>query len=339
MGFSVSKEALNQALETLRAVYTLYAPKLFEKGANFSDLDLVRYGTITAIDEVVFDRKSANSYKEALHPIAQTLFYFTEDAVKEGSAPHKKPLVFLRSCDIHGLKRLDEIMLKNGEPDYFYERLRKNVRLVLMPCKTGFDSCFCVDMHTNQTDDYDMSVEKEGDHYLVQCKAKDMADLLKGYAEKEIEVSVPFVTDTKTRVSISDSITNATASLPMWEEYDGRCINCGRCTFACPSCSCWTMQDMFYTDNGRAGERRRVWASCMVDGYTDVAGGGAYRKKNGERMRFKVLHKIYDHTKRFGHPMCTGCGRCDDVCPEYISFSNTINKLKGALDVAPQGGA
>jgi anaerobic sulfite reductase subunit A len=99
------------------------------------------------------------------------------------------------------------------------------------------------------------------------------------------------------------------------------------------------MQDMFYTDNGSAGERRRVWASCMVDGYSDVAGGGSYRKKNGERMRFKALHKIYDHTKRFGRPMCTGCGRCDDVCPEYISFSGLINKLNAALETAGKGGA
>jgi anaerobic sulfite reductase subunit A len=230
-------------------------------------------------------------------------------------------------------------MIKNGAPDYYYEGIRKNARLALIPCTSAFDSCFCVDMHTNQTDDYDLSVEKKGDQYLVQSKSQDLLDLLNVHAEREMDVAVPFVRDTKTHVTLSDKISNAAASLPLWEEYDGRCINCGRCTFSCPSCSCWTMQDMFYTDNGRAGERRRVWASCMVDGYTDVAGGGAYRKKNGERMRFKALHKIYDHTRRFGYPMCTGCGRCDDVCPEYISFSHTINKLNAALEVASPGGA
>ena len=30
--------------------------------------------------------------------------------------------------------------------------------------------------------------------------------------------------------------------------------------------------------------------------------------------------------------MCTGCGRCDDACPEYISFSNCINKLNKAME-------
>ena len=88
-----------------------------------------------------------------------------------------------------------------------------------------------------------------------------------------------------------------------------------------------TMQDIFYRDNEKAGERRRVWASCQVDGYTDMAGGISFRKTQGDRFRFKVMHKIYDYEKRFGYPMCVGCGRCDDVCPEYISYSNCINRL------------
>lgn len=339
MGFIVSTAAFNDVLKKLHDEYVIYAPKLFEQGANFSDLDLVRYGIVTGIEDVVFDTKSANSCKEALHPTSQTLFYFTENEMTESKAPVKKPLIFLRSCDIHGLKRLDDVLIENGGADYFYSRIRANARFVLMPCKESFESCFCVDMGTHQTDEYDFSVEKDGNNYRVNCKADDFSQLFIDAGAKKCDAAVPFVTETKTCVTISGKITNAAAALPLWEEYDGRCINCGRCTFNCPSCSCWTMQDMFYTDNGKTGERRRVWASCMVDGYADVAGGGTYRKKNGERMRFKVLHKIYDHKKRFGHTMCTGCGRCDDVCPEYISFSNSINKLNAALETAAQGGA
>ena len=121
---------------------------------------------------------------------------------------------------------------------------------------------------------------------------------------------------------------------PLWDEYNARCIGCGRCNFVCPTCTCYTMQDVYYTDNGKVGERRRVGASCMVDGYTNVAGGGQYRRNKGERMRFKVLHKIVDFRKRFGYDMCVGCGRCDDVCPEYISYSNIINKVNAACEEA-----
>ena len=47
-------------------------------------------------------------------------------------------------------------------------------------------------------------------------------------------------------------------------------------------------------------------------------------------MRYKVLHKVSDFKKRFGFHMCVGCGRCDDVCPEYISMAkcvDVINKI------------
>ena len=75
----------------------------------------------------------------------------------------------------------------------------------------------------------------------------------------------------------------------------------------------------------------------MIDGYSNVAGGGEYRKKHGERMRFKVLHKISDFKKKFGYQMCVGCGRCDLVCPEYISFSECINKVDRAIRSAEDG--
>ena len=86
--------------------------------------------------------------------------------------------------------------------------------------------------------------------------------------------------------------------------------------------------DIFYKDNPKAGERRRVWASCQVDGYSDIAGGHSFRQNQGERMRFKVLHKISDYKKRFGYHMCVGCGRCENVCPEYISYVACLQKLK-----------
>jgi anaerobic sulfite reductase subunit A len=54
-------------------------------------------------------------------------------------------------------------------------------------------------------------------------------------------------------------------------------------------------------------------------------------------MRFKVLHKIHDYRKRTGYDMCVGCGRCDMVCPEYISFSACINKVNDAVSAQAEG--
>lgn len=85
--------------------------------------------------------------------------------------------------------------------------------------------------------------------------------------------------------------------------------------------------------NPKQGERRRQWASCMVDGFSDMAGGHGFRAKHGERLRYRALHKVNDYKSRQGEEhMCVGCGRCDDRCPHYISFSNIINKMTDVVE-------
>jgi anaerobic sulfite reductase subunit A len=331
MGFRVSEEMLNEFFAKLALNDQIFAPKRFVGGGAFSDTDCIRYGEITKAEDIVWDQKSQYSFKEALLPAVQTLFYFTENSVKEPEPPQKDVVIFLRSCDLHALRRLDAMYLKNGPEDAYYRRLRDGARFVLMGCDHSFENCFCVSMGTNRSDNYALSIDRTDDGFLLDCKAEDWQQVLKALGAAEVEVTPAFVTENAVAVSIPEDLSIEVAKSRMWNEYDSRCIACGRCNFVCPTCTCFTMQDMFYSETGRVGERRRVWASCMVDGFTDVAGGGSYRKQNGQRMRFKVLHKVLDYKQRNGCHMCVGCGRCDDVCPEYISFSNCINKLSDAM--------
>lgn len=330
MGLKLSKENFDACLAQLSADYDIYGPVRMAGGNMFSDTDCVRYGKIESIEDVVFDEKSDYSYKEVLLPLSETLFYFTENQIKEADEKEKGGIIFLRSCDLHAVKRMDDIYLHNGSEDYYYKRLREKVKFVLMGCKASFDNCFCVSMGTNACSDYDLAVEPNGQGYLTDCKLESWREL---FGDKGVETAYEpsQVSENLIKVNVPDNLTAEIAGSEMWREYDGRCINCGRCNFACPTCTCFTMQDIFYIDNGKAGERRRVQASCMVDGFTDVAGGGCYRSKNGDRMRFKVLHKVLDYKQRFGYHMCVGCGRCDDICPEYISFSGIVNKLGQAM--------
>lgn len=333
MGYQLNEEGANAMLSELSKEYLIYAPRCYQGGNTFSDTDCIRYGEIRRAGEIVFDRKSDYSFKEILLPLSETLFYFTEEQVKEADAPRKKgALVFLRSCDMHAVKRLDDMYLNNGPADYYYRRLRENVKFVLMGCASSFENCFCVDMGSNETDNYDLSVDKKGDFYELDCKDEGIAEILDSLPHAEPEVVPCHVTENEVKVNIPDNLDARVSKSGMWDEYDSRCIACGRCNFVCPTCTCFTMQDLFYSENGKVGERKRVWASCMVDGFTDVAGGGSYRRRNGERMRFKVLHKVWDYKERNGYHMCVGCGRCDDICPEYISFSNCINKLEKAME-------
>lgn len=325
MGYNLLKEKAEKILLQWSEKYDIFAPVLMEGEGCFSDTDIIRYGKINGLDDIVWTKKSDYSFKEILLAINETLFYFTEDQTTVPKGPEKDILIFLRSCDLHAVKRLDEIYLKNGFEDFYYQRVRERAKFILMGCETTCDSGFCVSMGTNKSDNYDAYIKVDGDQVYMDVKDEDLAAYIVG--EDKADVKPDFVTENKEKVTLPKNLSNESFTKEIWKEYGARCIACGRCNFVCPTCTCFTMQDIFYKDNAKVGERRRVWASCQIDGYTEMAGGHGFRKTQGDRVRFKVMHKIYDYEKRFGYPMCVGCGRCDDVCPEYISYSNLVNRL------------
>ena len=325
MGYQLSRTQAKEMFRKWVETYDVFAPKLMEGEGCFADTDIIRYGKVTSLDEIMWNKKSDYSFKEILLAINETLFYFTEDKTMVPQGPEKDILIFLRSCDLHAVKRLDEIYLRNGYEDFYYARMRERAKFIMMGCEETCDSGFCVTMGTNRFEDYDGYVKVDQDTVYMDFKCEELEQTVAG--GDAIEVTFDYVTENKEKVTLPKKLSNETFQKAIWKEYGDRCIGCGRCNFVCPTCTCFTMQDIFYKDNPKAGERRRVWASCQVDGYTDMAGGHSYRRSQGERMRFKVMHKIYDYEKRFGYPMCVGCGRCDDICPEYISYSNCVNRL------------
>ena len=327
MGKRLNREEVHQFFEILQESYDVYGPKLYKGTGCFSDTDIVRYGQLGSWEELVWDKKSDYSFKEVLFPISETILYFTENEMKTADGPVRPRMIFLKSCDFHALKRLDEIYLKNGAEDFYYRRMRENTVFVVMGCRESGENCFCVSMGTNRCEGYDMYVFQDESGCYFEAKSEKVEELLPKCGQNTEEAPV-FVEKNQIQVAIPDSLPAGIHQDAMWQEYSGRCIGCGRCNFVCPTCTCFTMQDIFYKDNPKAGERRRVWASCQVDGYSDIAGGHSFRQSQGDRMRFKVLHKISDYKKRFGYPMCVGCGRCENVCPEYISYVACLQKLK-----------
>jgi len=332
MGFKLKIEKFDEHLEKLRDKYKVYAPVLLKGKGTFADTDTIRYKEIKSIKEIEFNTKSTFSPKEIILPITQTLFYFTEDECKEPKEDEKKILIFLRSCDIHAMKRLDEVYLRNGDEDYYYKTLREKVKFVLMGCRDSFENCFCASMGSNKTDEYDMYTKIVDDKVFVDCKSAELMNYFNIDIEGTLVVEPEYVSSNDIKVTIPEDLDQRVFKSKMWDEYSSRCIACGRCNFVCGTCSCFTMQDVFSKDNKNVGERRRIWSSCHVDGFSDMAGGHGFRKDKKDRMRFKIMHKVYDFKKRAGYHMCIGCGRCDDICPEYISFSSCVNKLNEVMN-------
>lgn len=331
--------AFDAMLATLARGHRILAPCVLAGKGRFSDTDAVRYGEVASLAEVEFARKSQASPKEAVFPPSQTLFHFTEESVQQPADDARGLLVFVRACDIHGFARLDQIFLGNGSVrDPFYEERRSKVKFVLMECAASMENCFCVSMGTHRSDDFAIALRRTESGVLAKIRDKDLlAALPAGARQANFELQVPQQDDAPVTLPDAGKLDRAVREQdffndPFWQEYAKRCIGCGRCNFSCVSCSCFSTHDVAYSDNPSAGERRRVWASCHVDRFTEMAGGHAVRTDYGSRMRYKTMHKIYDFRLRFGQPMCVGCGRCDDVCPEYIKFSACINKIARLLE-------
>lgn len=333
MGYKMSHSVFNDYIQSLKTDYRLYAPVLEKGKGKFALTDVVGYGEISGFEDIVFDKKSYFSPKEIFYPVRETLFYFLNDKIETPEIDLKPIIIFVRPCDMNGIRRLDKIFLENGtEVDFYYLRRRELVKFMMIECVEGFDTCFCVSMGSNEAHDYEAAIRVGEDISLKVVDEKLKLDILD--QTESVDFTPDFIKENKVKVTIPpvEAVTKETFDSEIWKEYTARCIACGRCNTSCITCSCYTMQDTKLSDDKRLGERRRIWAGCHVDGFTDMAGGHGFRDKNGERMRFKTMHKVNDFHKRFGEHMCVGCGRCDDVCPEYISFSKCINKLNQIVE-------
>ncbi len=336
MSYKLSTQETSQLFAKLMEKYDVYAPVRFENEGRHSAQDIIKYAKITSLDEVEWAEKSHYPMKEVLSPIQQAIFYFTEDEYRASKGKTRPMLIFARPCDINAMKVQARIYAGNGGyVDMYYERMRELAKYILMPCNGGDDTCFCVSMGTNETADYSIAVKPTEDGMFFEVKDEDLAAYFADAAaadfapefvqENELTAIMPEIPDKEVLIALKNH--------PVWKEFNGRCISCGACTIACSTCTCFTTRDVIYGDNPEVGERRRVAASCQIDDFAKVAGGGDYRTTAGDRMRYKMLHKFHDYNARFkeGH-MCVGCGRCTSRCPEFISITVTLQKMNAAIE-------
>lgn len=338
LSYKISPEKIDNFIQELKEEYNIFAPRISQGRKTKDGRDLINFGQIDSYKEIVTNAQSDFSAKEIYYPISQTMLYFRDDRCIESKEDKEKGvIIFARPCDINSIKRLDNIFIKNGDcADNYYKRLRDKVKFFMIECTQGFEDCFCVSMESNKTDDYSVAFRFDENDLNVQIKDSEFAEYFTD--EKKSEFIPEFVqTNAKTvkipKIGNKEELKIA-GNLEFWKEYNDRCIGCGGCNTVCGTCSCFDTVDVIYNETSKDGERRRIWSSCMLDTFTQTAGGNRARKTPGENMRFKTLHKVYDYNLRFGEneQMCVGCGRCDIRCPEDISFIEAINRLSEEMD-------
>ena len=103
----------------------------------------------------------------------------------------------------------------------YYKRMNERVKIVMMECQEGWDTCFCVSMGTNKAEDYSMAVRFGEDGLSFQVKDESFAPYFEGMEdddftpafveENELKVTVPEIPDKEILTKLKDH--------PMWRQY------------------------------------------------------------------------------------------------------------------------
>jgi ferredoxin len=106
------------------------------------------------------------------------------------------------------------------------------------------------------------------------------------------------------------------------------CIRCGVCTYLCPSCHCFDINDEIESASPFRGTRVRTWDTCQFPDFTMHSSGHNPRPDKASRLRQRLLHKFRYFVETTGQFMCVGCGRCISHCPVGIDIISVLEKVK-----------
>ncbi len=247
----------------------------------------------------------------------------------------------VRACDCRSFDILDSVFLSDPV-DTFYQTRRENGLVITMACSRPAETCFCGVFGIDAANPAgDISCWMDAD-FLYWRANTEKGDALTA------ELSMLTDCDGASVESIQEKTRQILAKLPLndldlsgfesekllelfnsnvWAELSESCLGCGTCTFVCPTCQCYDVQDF---DDGKQVRRFRCWDSCMYSDFTMMA-HGTNRPTQKERFRQRFMHKlVYYPSNNNGVFGCVGCGRCLQKCPIHMNIVKVAKKLKEA---------
>jgi len=311
---------------------TVYAPKAKGK--------LVLFEKIESFGEIVEDYiVTANSAKVIVFPRAEKLFSYHKSKEKTAitdAANSVFPDVILwgtRPCDAAAFIPMTDTF--NGDfKDIIYNKRREKVLVLSFSCSRSDEYCFCTSVNSGpgNTAGSDLLFTKlTGGDYLAEV-ITEKGKLLK---EENKELFEPKPEESKepnlTTVAAKFNQEEIQAKLPhlfenpMWDEKSRACLGCGSCSYVCPVCSCFDIQDEAH---GNKGVRLRCWDSCGYGLFTLHTSGHNPRNTQGGRWRQRILHKFLYMPNKSKVAGCVGCGRCSRSCPADINILETLTSLQ-----------
>jgi ferredoxin len=251
--------------------------------------------------------------------------------IQTPKAPNNFVLFGLNSVDLEAITQLDEIMEKPNL-DFFYFQKRNKAVVIgmideIIDVPAGGDIIF----QDLGGDDYNVFVNTPKGNVFIK-KYRDLFE--HGHnklTEKKKKVGKnKHIWSKKMRELLVDSEKLADAvekskDSEIWNELAEKCLGCGVCTYVCPLCHCFSIEDRISLDDKCT--RCRKWDACTLPGFSKIAGGHSFRPTIKERYYNWFYHKFVRAYREFGKSQCVGCGRCKQNCPAGIDIQEVLEKV------------
>jgi ferredoxin len=330
----IEKERLSDLLDSLKDSYRLYGP--------VRQADMVNFAPFRDAAEIDLSfQNSRLSPKSLFLPQSERMFEYNLDPamddaniLKEAPKDYSpRAVIGIRPCDARAFRLVDVNFDTQEYRDPWWVRAREATTLVALGCPTPSSTCFCTSVGGGPFDENgpDVLLTDTGETFLVKMLTEkgenlvEVADAIEPAGEELIQKAMALREEAEakiiSRVNISRLAELDTISLygaDFWEQVRFACINCGVCTYLCPTCWCFDIQDETY---GRAGDRIRNWDSCMFPLFTLHASGHNPRGEKIQRVRQRFMHKLKYYVDKYKNGVaCVGCGRCIQHCPVNIDI-------------------
>ncbi len=310
--------------------------------------DAGRYRLVKQPDHLMFAwAHGPDSGKRFLFPAREDLATITKTNGSLKSRPAApldtdRPLAFigLRSCDLHAIAVQDRVFLNGAVADPHYARRRRDAFFVGVNCGSPGGTCFCASMGTGPrcTTGFDIALtELDEDGFLAEVGTERGEEVLHAIGtrasteeeEADAERIRRGAVETMGRELRTDdmpSLLYRNREHPRWAEVAERCLACGNCTSACPTCFCHDVVDTSDI-TGVTATRTREWASCFSSEFSHIVGMDV-RATREARYRQWLTHKFAAWIDQFGTSGCVGCGRCITWCPVGIDVTEEIDAIR-----------